>query len=273
MPDLAEFLRRRGADRGDGRIGPDEIGKGRLDRRVARGAARHIRHREISGRPAEVALVVVGDLARPAAPVRPRPRPRVSPATACIRLRLAASILRFFAIGRSLRASRRSAWARASSVTLAPDSMRAISSRRLVQLDRRMRPGHHAPGALRPRLHLGIRKWLAARAATCGEWVTARTCRPLARRASREPDRIGHRAADAGVDLVEDQRRRRALGGQHDLERQHEARQLAARGDFIKGPSGVPGLAATRNSTRSKPCGAGRSGSLSTRSRNAPARA
>jgi hypothetical protein len=51
---------------------------------------------------------------------------------------------------------------------------------------------------------------------------------------AREPhaDGVGDRAADAGVDLVEDQRRRRAAIGEHHLERQQEAREFAARGDL-----------------------------------------
>ena len=43
--------------------------------------------------------------------------------------------------------------------------------------------------------------------------------------------RVGDRAADAGVDLVEDQDRRFADGGGERLERQHDARQLAPGGD------------------------------------------
>ena len=60
----------------------------------------------------------------------------------------------------------------------------------------------------------------------------------------RQPraDRIGHRTADAGVDFVEDQRRRRALVGQHDLERQQEARQLAAGGDLHQRPGPRAGI-------------------------------
>jgi hypothetical protein len=45
-------------------------------------------------------------------------------------------------------------------------------------------------------------------------------------------DRVRHRAADAGIDFVEHQRGRRAAVGQHHLERQQEARQLAAGGDL-----------------------------------------
>ena len=50
----------------------------------------------------------------------------------------------------------------------------------------------------------------------------------------RQPraDRVGHSAADAGVDFVEHQRGRRAAIGQHHLERQQEPRQLAAGGDL-----------------------------------------
>ena len=48
-------------------------------------------------------------------------------------------------------------------------------------------------------------------------------------------DRIGDRAADARVDLVEHQRRSRAAIRQHDLQRQQKSRQLAARGDLGQG--------------------------------------
>ena len=50
----------------------------------------------------------------------------------------------------------------------------------------------------------------------------------------REPpaDRLGDGAAGARVDLVEDERRRRAAIGERHLQRQQEARQLAARRDL-----------------------------------------
>ena len=50
----------------------------------------------------------------------------------------------------------------------------------------------------------------------------------------RQPraDGVGHRAADAGIDFVEHQRRRRAAIGQHHLERQQKARKFAAGGDL-----------------------------------------
>ena len=45
-------------------------------------------------------------------------------------------------------------------------------------------------------------------------------------------DRVGDGAADGGVDLVEDQRRRRAAIGERHLQREQEARELAAGGDL-----------------------------------------
>ena len=50
----------------------------------------------------------------------------------------------------------------------------------------------------------------------------------------RQPlaDRIRDRAADAGIDFVEDQRRRRAAIGERHLQRQQKARQFAARRDL-----------------------------------------
>ena len=119
---------------------------------------------------------------------------------------------------------------------------------------------------------LAIRKCLSARAATCGAWVTAITCTRSASRASRCADGVRHRAADAGVDLVEDQRRRRAAIGQRHLQRQHEARELAAGRDLHQRPGRVPGLVCTQNSTRSKPS-AGRGWLVASRSRTMNARA
>ena len=51
---------------------------------------------------------------------------------------------------------------------------------------------------------------------------------------SRQPgtNGVSHRAADAGVDLVEHQSGRRAAIGQHHLERQQKPRQLAAGSDL-----------------------------------------
>ena len=48
-------------------------------------------------------------------------------------------------------------------------------------------------------------------------------------------DRIGDRAADAGIDLIENECRRRAAIGDDDLKSEHEAREFAAGGDFHQG--------------------------------------
>ena len=65
-------------------------------------------------------------------------------------------------------------------------------------------------------------------------------------RQPRQPlaDRVGDRAADPGVDLVEDQRRRRAAVGERHLQRQQEARQLAARRDLHHRPRPRAGIGA-----------------------------
>jgi len=46
----------------------------------------------------------------------------------------------------------------------------------------------------------------------------------------RFPDPPAHLAADALIDFVEHERRDDIVGGEHDLEREHESRELAARG-------------------------------------------
>ena len=64
------------------------------------------------------------------------------------------------------------------------------------------------------------------------------------RRQPRQPlaDGVGRRAARARIDLVEHQSRRRAAIGQHDLQRQHETRQLAARSDLHQRPRPRSGI-------------------------------
>ena len=52
--------------------------------------------------------------------------------------------------------------------------------------------------------------------------------------ASRRPTSTAARAADPGVDLVEDERRHRAGAGQRHLERQHHPGQLAAGGALVQ---------------------------------------
>ena len=60
-------------------------------------------------------------------------------------------------------------------------------------------------------------------------------------------------AADAGVDLVEDQRRHRVGARQHDLDREHDPRQLAAGRALLQRPRRAPrraGAAASRRRRR-----------------------
>ena len=84
-----------------------------------------------------------------------------------------------------LPASRLAAAARASSVIDAPDSMRAISSARCSGVMVATRVAILSePSAAGP---LEIRRCVAARAATCGAWVTERTCTVFDRRFSRWP--------------------------------------------------------------------------------------
>ena len=56
----------------------------------------------------------------------------------------------------------------------------------------------------------------------------------FAERAQLGADRRGNRAADAGIDLVEDHARHLVQAQRGDLDRQRDARQLAARGDLAQ---------------------------------------
>ena len=66
---------------------------------------------------------------------------------------------------------------------------------------------HVAGHALAVAACLATTKWWSAQAATCGRCVTASTCAVAAQLLHQAAHGFGHRAADAGVDLVEDQRR------------------------------------------------------------------
>ena len=57
--------------------------------------------------------------------------------------------------------------------------------------------------------------------------------RALPERLQPAADGVGGGAADAAVDLVEDQRQAGGAGAEADLEREQEARELAARGDAV----------------------------------------
>src|SRR6185437_1823432 len=86
--------------------------------------------------------------------------------------------LRCFLVGVAASAISRLAAARASLVTLAPDSMRAISS---------SRASSSSNSIFVLSLAREMRKCRAARAATCGECVTSSTCVVSARRCRRSP--------------------------------------------------------------------------------------
>ena len=142
--------------------------------------------------------------------------------------------------------NRLSAAARAASVTVSPASMRAISSRRAAAVER-FDAGF---GAAAPAISLATRRCAAPRAATCGLWVTSSTC--TRSRHPRQPlaHRGGGGAADAGIDLVEHQRRHRRAAGQHHLQRQHQPRQFAARGDPRQRPGLLAGIGGDQEAHR-----------------------
>ncbi len=123
---------------------------------------------------------------------------------------------------------------------VAPASMRAISSRRSVASSGTTRVATRS--VLPDTPSLAMRKWLDARAATCGAWVTAMTWTRPGKAHQPLADGIGDGASDPGVDLVEDERRRGALVGQNDLQREHEPRKLAARGDLHERPRAGTGV-------------------------------
>jgi hypothetical protein len=67
------------------------------------------------------------------------------------------------------------------------------------------------------------------------------------------PHGHGGRAADAGVDLVEDQHAGVVDVGERDLDRERHPRAFAAGGACASGRAGSPGLGASRKVTRSPP--------------------
>ena len=94
---------------------------------------------------------------------------------------------------------------------------------------------HGQPGVVtEPSLDFSTTTCRSAYAATCGRWVTTRTWASRASRGQPAADLDRGLAADAGVDLVEDERRHRAGAGQRHLEGQHHPGQLAARGALVQ---------------------------------------
>ena len=75
--------------------------------------------------------------------------------------------------------------------------------------------------AVSPVTSLTIVKWRSASDAICGRWVMQMTWRPCGEVAQLLADGAGGLAADARVDLVEDERARAGLGGDAH-QRQHD---------------------------------------------------
>ena len=103
---------------------------------------------------------------------------------------------------------------------------------------------------------LAMRKWLRARAATCGAWVTAMTCTPLrqARQALRRWRRRRRRRRRCRS------RRRRAsapsrLSASTTFSASMKRASSPPEATFISGPGACRGWSATQNSTRSNPAG------------------
>ena len=118
------------------------------------------------------------------------------------------------------------ACARASSVTCAPDSIRAISSRR-----RASSSVWTLVRVTRPSWLFSISRWRCAARGDLGAVGDDEQLRALRQAVEALADRAGDGAADAAVDLVEDHRPGVAALGQRDLEREDEAGELAAAGD------------------------------------------
>ena len=102
----------------------------------------------------------------------------------------------------------------------APPAMRSISSRRRSSSSSSIRVCVGSPGTF------STRKCVSATLAICGRCVIVSTWARSARRWQRGGDRVRGHAADAGVDLVEDER----LAPGDGSERERDARELAARG-------------------------------------------
>nr|WP_269102408.1 inositol monophosphatase family protein [Mangrovicoccus ximenensis] len=82
----------------------------------------------------------------------------------------------------------------------------------------------------------------------------------LGQRRQPAADRIRRGAADAAVDFVKDQRQAVAVGGQADLQRQEEARQLAAGGDLLQRSRGRARVGGDAEGDAVLAVGAGRGG-------------
>jgi hypothetical protein len=141
---------------------------------------------------------------------------------------------------------------------VAPASMRAISSRRSSSPMHATEVDDLLAASDGP---LAIRQCVAARAATCGAWVTESTCTFSASRAAVRRWRPPPRRRPRCRSRRRHKRRRRTAIGQRHLERQQETRQFAARGDLHHRARPCARVGAHRT----RPVDAGSSGALSDR--------
>ena len=128
-------------------------------------------------------------------------------------------------------------------VRVAREHPRELDDPRLALTTARLRPCD-------PRLGLLDESWWSAKAATWARWVTTKTWW-LARARRAPPDRERRLAADAGVDLVEDQGR--WCGGQHEAWASIARASSPPEATFASGRAGSPGFAPRRNSTAGRP--------------------
>ena len=133
-------------------------------------------------------------------------------------------------LGRGGASSSSRAWARAVSESSTPASIRDSSRSRPAS----SRVDQARGGDRCRRWTCATTTWRSAYAATWGRWVTTSTWAVRASCGQPAADLDRGLAADAGVDLVEDEGRHRAGLGQRDLEGQHHPGQLAAGGALVQ---------------------------------------
>ena len=206
-------------------------------------------------------------LRAPAEPRRPRDDPLAAAAIGHVHrvLRRLATAVRLERTGRQAARSsslacrraatsssaRRRACARARATTSPPASSRTV-----------VRAGS-ARGSF------SIEKWRAASEAICGRCVMQSDLALGGQRAQLLADRARGLAADARVDLVEDERRPRAVAG-HAEQGEHHARQLAAGGGLAQRRGGHAGVRRDQELDRVGPGRTGPSRSPSAISNVAP---
>ena len=106
----------------------------------------------------------------------------------------------------------------------APPSIRSSSSRRSASDSRSIRVCVGSPGTF------STRKCASAALAICGRCVIVRSCARAGEPGERVGDRVRRPPADAGVDLVEDDRRLPGRGVRDGPQRERDAGELAAGG-------------------------------------------